>query len=684
MDAIHIPDHVFYELTGLTAPCFPAMLQRLAEARAKDENVADTHYPQVRAVVDFYAAASPRGESGASRGLPKQHIRTLLWLLAMHPQEVVLTGQDHNAHQAYLSRMQADYEGLSTYHAGNDPHYCPRFADALNYTQGDFQAEALWVHAGQLRMMGIIDEEQFNKRINNHETGNSRHQRFYRAKEVIDMVVARAGAAGTPVPEALEQRWRADPDAAEQDTRPASQRQLTLGFFHRHPEFLRAALLTRYPKASLCPLNETDLSGDVVRLENAIGASCLLMEHYIKSGLLTQDNASLLAMASILQFDVKDLDARYSREVLKERLKQQGFYELRPTMEQLRSLVHALRALGHEPPVQMLMTALEREPSTMRQEFMQACKGAEGLAYEKVFVQALQHGWINWTQFTRIIVESGSMQPHGQMNQLQTPQEHITIDRYDSPQAKIRVAVGGFMSRKGECSMHAAALHDRRENGHLVYTPDILLRKCAAAAPKATPYHRILESMLYPAASHDAPALRQVAKQVLGNHTLLQIEKDFANRQARSVACKQPPFANPFVQLHTQSRIMRKNLGEVATLEAACTILRRDPNVQVWVANHDSDLYPKNGGIELDNTVLRQHAGLYPGLDQISHEARHNSRLHFVTTRQVLDDLYRLHGVQPPTSYESVKARPHMAKHHSGSWCKRAAEVMGLPDYPRR
>lgn len=676
MDTIHIPDHVFYELTGLTAPCFPAMQQRLATARAEDEKVQAQDYPRVRKVVDLYAAASPRGESHAARGLPKQHIRTLLWLLALHSDTVKLVGHTQDTHQAYLARMKADYAGLSSAHAADNPHYRPCFADALHYAGDTFHADGLWVHAGQLRMMGIIDEDQFNKRINNHETGNSRHQRFYRAKEVIDMVVARANAAGKPVPEAMEQRWRADADAHDTDVGPASQRQLTLGFFQRHPEFLRAALLSRYSKAGLSPLSEADALGDTARVKQAIGASRLLMEHYLKSGLLPQDNASLLAMAKVLHFHVDGLDAGYSRDVIKERLKQQGFYEVSPTVAQLQALTAALQQTGNVLPVQGLLAALAHEPAILRKQFTEACKGSDGLPYEKVFAQALQHGWIDWPQFTQIVVQSGSMQPHGHMNQLQGYRGQISVDRYDSPQAKIRVTVGGFSSRKGECSMHAAALHDRRENGHLVYTLEQLLRKCASDSPKAAPYHRILETMLYPAASQDAPRLRQVAQQVLGEDLLLQVEKDFANRRTRHVSSTQPPFADPFAQLHVESRIIRKNLGEAATLEAACNLLQQDAQAQVWIANHDSDLYPKHGSVEMDNTIVRQHAGLHPELRQLNAQANRHPRLHFVTTGQMLDDVYRLHGTQPPTSYESVKARASIAKHHDGSWRKRAHMVM--------
>ncbi len=166
----------------------------------------------------------------------------------------------------------------------------------------------------------------------------------------------------------------------------------------------------------------------------------------------------------------------------------------------------------------------------------------------------------------------------------------------------------------------------------------------------------ILEALLYPAINRDAATVRHVACNILGEETLLQMEKDFANRYARKHLSNTPPYRNIIAALHTTSRITRKNLGEVATLEVAQSATEQKPEAHVWLINHDSDLFPDTttGKPQLEASIARQHAGLLPKLSQLNEGCLNNPKLHFVNTTQFLDTISMLLGHDPKRSSQWV------------------------------
>ncbi len=297
-----------------------------------------------------------------------------------------------------------------------------------------------------------------------------------------------------------------------------------------------------------------------------------------------------------------------------------------------------------------------------------------------MFSEALIHGLIDWDDFLAIAKNSGAIQP-GRDDSPHTSRSGVAAGQ------TIFISKNGFSSRKEPNQIPSQVTHLYgaagivEQSNAFSLSPQKLLALCQSDRPHPVPYHRIFEAMLYDGVTQNAAHIRNVAQQVLGEDRLLQIEKDFANREARFSRDRTPPFLNPLLALHTESRILRKNLGEVSTLEVALDALDANPKAQIWVTNHDSDLYPIHGRIELDPTIVRQHAGLHDPVRGMNASATSDDarmRLHFVTTARMLDSVHAVNGAPAnslPTEYASVKARPNIAKHHDHSWQARLKQT---------
>ena len=76
--SIAIPDHVFYECTGILANSIPKMLELLTSTKHDPQKFEET--------IEFYVTASPRTGVGVkNRDTIKDQLRTLFRFIAAHP-----------------------------------------------------------------------------------------------------------------------------------------------------------------------------------------------------------------------------------------------------------------------------------------------------------------------------------------------------------------------------------------------------------------------------------------------------------------------------------------------------------------------------------------------------------------------------------------------------------------------
>ncbi len=161
INAIFIPDHIFYEATGILPVSIPFMLKKMEEAKqSKDSS-------QLEQVIDFYAAASPRGNYKTPEGVRvKQQTKALLHYIANHPQTLIKT----EVGEHYSRKMEVDYavtHGLVAKKGYGHliDEYCPTVGDIRYLLDNQANLDAVRVHAGQLFMMGLFDEEEFGRQI---------------------------------------------------------------------------------------------------------------------------------------------------------------------------------------------------------------------------------------------------------------------------------------------------------------------------------------------------------------------------------------------------------------------------------------------------------------------------------------------------------------------------------------
>jgi|GEM_PF-6395937 len=686
IDAIKIPDHVLYELTGLLPISIPTMLKKFKEAKdARDEQ-------QLNEAIELYALASPRGEVRDPQGDQKNHIRVLLRFIANHPDSLVHT----KISQAFCQRLKADFSVLSSSKPEVLKQYRPTFADAFEYLGGEFHATDLRVHIGQLLMMGLISEQEFNERLGEDEKPLGHKKRFYKTAELLDKMVRRTEREGASITHDLYNHIKEE-EGLSPDKRKdrVKYHYLTMGTFMRYPPLLRMGL-KRYNSPTPSGITK-DFIPEEELVKAAFSPSHLMMEHYLYSGIIPNDNESLLAIAVAMHFDISDFTKTSDSDRLRSYLDAQGFYENRPTMHDLTIVADALKKVNHEAPLlEKLLKALPKAEKSLQQRFNTACQNPQdggianhselriphiGLPYEKVFSDALVNGALSWDEFMKLVQATDGLHQSFGDKYKGTRQGDVLLQPSANPdEARILVSQEGFVSRAGKTPMNEyisnaakPILLDGSERHYIELSARALLSRCQSGLSDrsmATRLYRVFESMLYRPTTLNAADLRNQAITILGEDKVVQLEKDFANRHARKSLAVQPPYRSMFAAFHTNARIGRKNLGEVATAEAASTLLTEFPQADIWLANHDSDLFPHNKtrDVTLEESVVRQHGSWFPAVRDLNEQMSGEQRLHFLNTNQLLHSMHRLTGRIPRQNYETVKAKPFIMKYKSNSW----------------
>lgn len=689
VDKVMIPDHVLYELTGILPICFAEMHARFAKAKNDPE--------ALKQEIDLYALASPRGEVNDPAGEQKSHVRMLLHFVARHPDCLIAT----ETARAYCQRLKADYAVLGASNEDVAGQYRPTFSDAFHYLGAAFRYDELRVHAGQLLMMGLISEAGYNDRISRVETSLSKQQRFYLTAEFLDKISekdqekgGKQTKSGYIPPELAKYITRTEAaTTAQEPNRDIHKDYLTLGLLRRYPQVLRIHA-EKFQTATPSGIIATKLDDEEL-FHAAVGPSHLLMEHYLHSGIIPKTPPSLLAVAGVFGFDISDLRPDDDYDHIKDVLYRQGFYEISPTLEQLRRMCDATHAHGIDAPLlDAFIAAIPEALKSTQQRFREACRHPNeqglahqsglrmpyiGLPYEKVFADALVNGALSWVQFQQLVQENGGL-PRRYDGYCGSPGGDVLLKPSVNPdQAHILIAQEGFVSRQGRTepdtyisrATRTVSLGEKQRSYYDLSVQD-MIERCRRSRNTPVPdgkLYRSFEAMLYRPVTHDAPNLRQAAVRLLGEDHVLQYEKDYANRHARRSLQVQPPYRSLFSALHTNSRSLRKNLGEVATSEAASTVAQSNPEALVWVVNHDSDLFcDTTQALQLEDTVMRQHAGLHEKVRRLNDTLRQEERLYMVNTEQFLDSLHLLMNRPPHKPYGVVSAKPLILEHRSSSW----------------
>lgn len=668
LDALYIPDHVIYELTGILPISFPYMLRQF-ELHKDNPNA-------LKQTIDMYALASPRGEVNDPMGNQKSHVRMLLHYIARHPDCIIRTA----ASEAYCRRLKADFSILSTSTPHTSQQYRPIFSDVINILGMDMHIEPLRIHTGQLMMMGIISEKEFNDRMGRVETALSRQQRFYKTDELIKK---------------LESSGIINDDLAGHIKRstPKNTSYATLGLLQKFPQILRLAA-QRFDPPTPRAVTSTPLSDDAL-FYTAIGPSPLLIEHYLYSGIIPNTPTTLRIIAASLGFNITSSQGQNDSEALRDIFYHQGLYEVSPTAEQLNDISKALNAASIEAPLlSRLCASINTREQARHEEFRTACRNPQseglaqqselkiphiGTAYEKVYGDALINGALSWPEFLSLVKASNGL-PRRYDDYIGSHSADILLKPSNNPEeATIALAQEGFVGRTGKTTLNTYISGASRtlpiNNTQRAY--DILsvrdaLNRCRAGMTDrrvSSKLYRSFETMLYPAITRDSAAFRDIAVAQLGEDKVVQLEKDFSNRHARKSLQVQPPYKSLFAAMHTNSRILRKNLGEVATMQAAATVLESNKDADVWIANHDSDVFcDANRNIVLEDSVVRQHAGLDKAIVTLNAHVQGNYHLHMVNTNQWLDTVHTLLGRPARKTYPEVSAKPFIANHRSKSW----------------
>jgi hypothetical protein len=674
IDQILIPDHIFYELTGILPISLKFMHEKFATARDNPK--------ALESLIEMYTQASPRGDKNDAGGKIKNHVRALLHFVAHHPESLVPT----HAAEEYCKRLKADYSMLCAHSESDLTHYRPTFADAFHHLGKDFHATDLRVHIGQLMMMGLITEREYNERMGHEEKEGGHKKRFILTREMLNRLTMNAAPQGTtsytpesalavgherglitkPARDTIEKK---EAEYHHKSGKRADKLQdyLTLGFFERYP--ILDASLQGYRQKERSQLHRKQVEKakpSNQRIYEAVGPSPLLVEHYCFGGILPDSNAALLTIARALHVEVSDLEPHADMHIIRKKLHERGFFEISPTFRQLCEIQEALtHASINAPVLARFIQGVIHQPESLRNRFNNACKPGtntgESLPYEKVFTHALVNRTLTWDNFLQLLVQSHSM--HDGQGILSSVTGDILIDRQSGT---LYLDTHGIEGRHG---MHplgymATPLEHRMVNGTIrsyyrISHDELLDRAWRELTPPAHFPKRvspIFEAMLTPAVKRDAAAVREVACNILGEEPLLQMEKDFANRYARKHLSNTPPYRSTIAALHTTSRITRKNLGEVATLEVAQKVTEQTPEAHVWLINHDSDLFPDTatGKPQLETSIARQHTGLLPKLSLLNECCRNNPKLHFVNTTQFLDTISILLGHDPKRSSQWV------------------------------
>lgn len=688
VDEVKIPDHVFYELTGILPLSFPRMKAVFAEHA--DDPVA------LKKDIDFYVATSPRGSGDPQQGVfIKDQLRALIRFVAYHPDALVET----ETAKRYGKRLKAEYASLGRVVDLPKTDYQPNFGDAMEALGDAFDVDSLRIHAGQLFMMGFFREDEYNKRMGRDEALLASQQRFVKSKDFADILQARGW-----IDPGQSERIKSAADAWKKEkVRQAGSEQekdklgndasyLTVGFLRKFPELM---LLYRVNGIRNRDINmERAIAPRDELIDRALMPSKLLMEHYIFGNIMPR--SAIRDIAELLGYDMSKLNRHSPTSLVSYTLYEQGFFERQVTVEDLKKIHQHLQEKGYDADkltnLGHFIAALPQATKHQQRWFDASCSykddeqvhmGIRGTPYEKLFAQAIVFGGIDVMELRKLVQQSGGL-PVRQQGMVGSNNSDILVQwgsETDGSDTTIWVSQDGFDSRQGHTPMkqhydQAGVVLPLRHGSHHYWQfsakelIDICRHNRSYPGPK-DPVHRVFDALFYSSfTGQSASRLHDIAGQVLGEDRLIQLEKDFSNRNVRYWRELVPAYAESLSSLHVNSRIARKNMGEIATAEVATKLAASGSANEVWLVNHDSDLYPDAQGVlRFSESLKRMHSDkqdyLLPtekGLEV------HNGRLHFVRTDQFLDTVSALMQRKKPDMYDGLRMKKHMRDHESGLW----------------
>lgn len=668
LDKILIPDHTLYEVTGITAMTMPTMLQRFREA---------AHDPEaLERWVDLYVAASPRNDTRLQQHhIRKAQVRGLLRFVAQHPDWVVET----DVSKRYAAELKTDYAVLAGVgDADVLQQYRPSIGDVMDVMGDAFSLDNLRVHYGQLWMMGVVNEADYSKRMQQDEKAKG-NQRFITTTEWNRLLKAQEKLSEEELDEIkqMTQQSEAHSDQGKQ--------YLTVGMLKSFPH-----ILARYRFSEMFHGEKThaetkrwydDTKGGHGVVANALRPSKLLMEQLFYGGIIPLE--AMGEVAKLLGYDVEE-SASTHRVSTKQQLHRQGFFERTTSCAELRTIYDGLIANGYAPEkiqgLRKLNDGLKHITEKHRDRLNQACQNRDsgstylsGTPYEKMLAQELINGTVSFEEFTHILrgTNHGLIASQGR---LATKEGDIVIELaagQPSEQARIWINQEGFGGRNGHTDIsayHYDKAHTLRRElvrgaGHKDYVEfqlDALIEICRhnRRLGHDNKVYRVFESLLYPSVLRDASGVRAASLDVLGEDRLVQLEKDFSNRHIRRIQTVLPPCADLFSAQHVNRRIARKNLGEIATAEVATKLAaEQGEDAKVWIANHDMDLMPKanryatktdmDGTLYFSDRLHRMTSHLEPELRALEADMdaqQKDGRLDFVGSQQLLETARQMTG----------------------------------------
>ncbi len=652
-----LSDQVIYELTGILPSvlkeCF---FQSIAEAQD------DT---QKKDIIESYVRISARtgsAESGYNRGALAQQIRTILSYAANHPEDVMFTRMGTR----YSNKVQSEHAMICPNQGNGEAiqHYRLNFDDTMNILGDDFDYRNLRVHAGQMFLMGYINEQEYRKRMDKDETFLYPKNRFYTIGDFLKV---------------LEGHGIIDHEKKESVKNIASaqnEKLVTLGFIEDNALLPAVAPSLRY--------NRDPAIRDRYTLQESIGHGKMLIEHYLQSGIVPNDEESVKRIAEALHYNTH-LDNGYDQiKGLSGILKAQGFYERALTIKELRHIRDLfsdteLPLLDKLLNYENLQNVCHRHQENFRSNCLPQNRNqpvttdiAAGVPYEKVLSEATISGIMSFEQFFDVCRQSRAMirnPGNPQFEEYRTKGEEIIVSfpigHKDNP--TIYVKQEGFSSRQGKTSIGWMANETQQAhliNGHPYWQFNAreLLQECRCQLDQGrgdTKIHRILEAMLFPAVKLEhgkAPEIRQYALEAgVSPLLLLEAEKDFSNRHYRKwhkilhekdegqdteSNFLNPVFASLFASAHIERRIMKMDGGEFSTIEAALMAAEAHPEARVWICSEDKQLRinPETGQPELGELMMRHHAEVFDDATSIQEElsVRMNHTLHHTSQIQML------------------------------------------------
>ncbi len=628
---VMLADQAVYELTGI----LPSVLEQKflpAMRQAPDEKSKSE-------IVESYVRLTARTgsvESGYNQGILSDQIRAILSYVGHHPGSIVFT----RTGARYSEKIQAEHAMLGPMENQQDAvrQYRPNFADVMQVLGHDFQYDNLRVHAGQMFLMGYVDEKEYRRRMEKDESAWLPKNRFYTTGDFLKTMEKQNMLSG----EKLERARHALTGKGEA--------LITLGQIEDN------GLLPPVPPSLRHGRSQERASH--YTLEEAIGQGKMLMEHYLYSGILPSDEESVRRMAHELGYVTEPSSQAQARiRGTHGILKAQGFYERALTIEEL----DRLGGLFNErsPLLERLLNdeSLSAICHRHQKEFRQNCQPyvtaeqapsghAAGVPYEKVFSEALISGILDFSQFLALCRNSNALSASGAASD---PQEYhtpdygiiVSVPGGRAEEATLYIRQKGFSGRSG---MQAIAYQGKQgpepcEHHHELYwriPAAKLLEQCRNSiysGKQDNRYHKIVEAMLYPALQLEhgnAPEVRNNALAVgMDPLLLLEAEKDFSNRHYRKwhvtlhekepgtegqpTEFPSPLFKSLMASLHIDRRIMKMDGGELATMEAALEAAKQNPQARIWICSQDRQLRmnPETKQPELGALLLRHHAEVF-------------------------------------------------------------------------